>query len=111
MPGLVPGIHALLPLNQRIVEIGPVRIVRVDKPHFPRTRPMLHRLFLLDSSPNILKCFVSDELLQAVAFREAVNETFAMFVRAALNVARHADIEHAVASVSDDVNDTAHEGS
>ena len=68
MPALVAGIHVL---NQRIKQILPIGILRVNKPHFPCAWPMFDRLLALNSSTDVVVLLEIDELLLAIMFSVA----------------------------------------
>jgi hypothetical protein len=54
MPALVAGIHVL---KQRIKQILPIRILRVNETNLPCARPMLDRFLALNSSTNVVVLF------------------------------------------------------
>jgi hypothetical protein len=68
-------------------------------------------LFPLDCSSNIIVALVMDKHLQAVPFREPVNETFSVLVSTARQIAGNPDVKRAIAPVRHDINPAAHESS
>ena len=94
MAGLVPAIHVLLLVDMSQVrefkQVPPIGIVRVNKAHLPRTRPVLDRLFTLNGGANIVVQFKIDELLQAMALRETRQQAVAVFMAPADEIAGHA---------------------
>src|SRR3954454_24173110 len=87
MPGTRPGMTECGSLSerdrdsdQRVVQIIPIRIHRVDEPHFPGTRPMLDVLLALDRRLNGVVRFVVDEALRAMLFRKAVDQSLTVLV-------------------------------
>lgn len=77
---------------QRLVEIGPVHIRRIDKIQLPLPRIALHRLFALNGGFDGLMLFVPDEKFAAMLFREAFSNSLAMFKNASRQVGCDADI-------------------
>ena len=61
----------------------------MNEAHLSRTRPVLDRLFTL---ANIVVQFKVDELLQAMAPREARRQAVAVFMAPADEIAGHADV-------------------
>jgi hypothetical protein len=101
MPGTSAG---MTPSNERIVQINPFRIHRVDKTNLPGARPVLDRFFALDGVSDILKTLCIDQSLQAVTFRKSINKTFPMFEGSSRQIARNADVQDAVALIGHEIN-------
>jgi hypothetical protein len=70
---------------------------------------MFDCLFPLDCSSNVIVVLVVDKHLQAVPFREPVNETFSVLVSTARQIASNPDVKRAIAPVRHDINPAAHE--
>ena len=69
-------------LNQRLIQVLPIWIHRVNEPHLPGARPMLDRLLARNSVADIIEAFIVDEHFQAVAFGKSCDESLAMLERA-----------------------------
>jgi hypothetical protein len=67
MAGTTPGHDESLFLDDRVVEIIPVRIIRQDQPDFPFSRPMLDVVLALDRQPNVVVLLEVDEAFDGVA--------------------------------------------
>src|ERR1700749_2917886 len=80
----------------------------MNESHLPRPRPVLDGLFALDCSPNVIMLFIVDQHLEAMPFGEAIDETLAVLVGSAWEVAGHADIERAVTPVGHHINPATH---
>ena len=102
MPATSAG---MTPSNERIVQINPFRIGRVDKTNLPGARPMLNRLFPLNCVSNIFKALCVDQSLQAVTFGKSINKPFPMFEGSSRQIARNASsIQYAVAPIGHEIN-------
>jgi hypothetical protein len=104
MAGLVPAIHIL---GERIKQIPPRRVLPMNQPHLPRTRPVLDRLLSLDCGAIIVVLFKIDELLQVILLREPAYQTIAMFMAAPDEVAGDADVKRTIAAIGHYVNKAA----
>src|SRR5437868_2558334 len=69
---------------------------------------MLHILFALNGSANIIIRLVVNEHLQPEPLREAFDRTFPVLIRAPRQIACDADIKRAVAPVAHDVDPATH---
>jgi hypothetical protein len=82
MAGLVPAIHVFLiankepryALDQRVVEIIPLRIDGVDKAYLPGAGPVFDRFFALNRVSNIVKALCINQSLQAVMLCKSVDK-------------------------------------
>ena len=124
MTGLVPAIHVFLGdvnevvdarderghdgLNERVVEIIPLRICGMNESHLPGSRPMLDRLFALNGISNIVKALCINQSLQAVVSCKSVNKAVPMFVGSPRQVTCDADVQDAVAPIGHEINPAAH---
>src|SRR6202022_4292005 len=88
----------VLPI-QLLVEVFPLRVGLVDQRKLPHARPMLQVLLALQSVAYVIVWFVVHKAFQTVALAEAVDNAFAMFPNAAREVARHPNVECAIAFV------------
>jgi hypothetical protein len=104
MPACVPAIHVL---GERIEQIPPLRVLPMNQPHLPRTRPVLDHLLSLDRGANIVMLFKIDELLQVILLRETAYQTIAMFMAAPDEVAGDADVKRTIAAIGHYVNKAA----
>jgi hypothetical protein len=84
-----------------------VRIHTVDEADLPGAGPVLHGRLALDRQADVVVPFVPDEAREAVLLGEAGDGAFAMLPGAAGEVARHAEVERAVAPVRHEVDPTA----
>jgi hypothetical protein len=105
MAGLVPAIHALL---QSIGEIVPCAISAIDKPDFPRPRPMFNRFLTLDRVSNVVVDLKEDQALQSVTFCKSRNQAMTMLIASSNQVVCHPDVQDAVATITHDVNEATH---
>jgi hypothetical protein len=69
---------------------------------------MFDRLFALNCTSNVIVLFIVDQHLEAISFGEAINETLAVLVGSAWEVAGHADIKRTVAPIGHHINPAAH---
>jgi len=93
------------PAVQRLVEVVPLRVLGLDKLNFPGSPPFLQPLLAGDCILSRLENFVVDEHLYAVLLGEALDCANPMFVNAARKVRGNADIERAVATAGEDIDE------
>lgn len=79
-----------------IIEIPPLRVVLFNQFDLPLTYPVLQVLLPLDGVLHAGMLFEPNKPLHIIVFGEAINETFSMFLRAAHQVIRHANVKRAV---------------
>jgi hypothetical protein len=75
----------------------------VDEPHLPGARPMPDGGFAPDGLADIVKGFGINQALQAVAFREAVDQSFAMLIGTPWQIAGDPDVQNAVGTIGRDL--------
>lgn len=63
---------------ERIVQVIPIRIGRVDKPNLPCARPVLDSFLALDSISDIIEIFRIDKFFQAITLRKSLDESLAV---------------------------------
>lgn len=91
-------------------QVTPLRVRVVDQPHLPGARPVLERLLAGDRGGDVVVDLEPDERLHAIALREPVRRAGPVLEHAADEVARDADIEHAVRPARHDVDEGAQHG-
>jgi hypothetical protein len=94
-------------LEQRWVQILPVRVHRFDQPHLPGAWPILDVLFPLDRRHDLVVPLKPDLPFQPIPAREAFDAAGAVFVRPPRDVGRHTHLQCAVLSVRHDVDKSA----
>jgi hypothetical protein len=80
----------------------------MDQGKFPKPGPMFEGFFALDGSPNIVKEFVIDKPMKAIAFCKTLNQLFTVLMDTPGQVVGDADIKRPIAFVGHDVNEAAH---
>lgn len=66
--------------------------------------PILQALLARNSIADGADFFVIDQLFQTIAFRESVNQPFAVFIDAPRKIACYADIERCAFEIAHDVD-------
>jgi len=109
MARLVRAIHDFLILSeiQRLTEVIPPGIDRMDEPHFPRAWPFLDTRFPRYRAFDFFVPLHENQSLQPIAFGEALICSAAVFRSAPTNIRRHAEIERSVCFVCDDIDPAA----
>ena len=113
-PGFNPG-AAMRPdacrraaSKQCLIQILPFRVHAVNETNLPGVRPVFDSLFPLDRSSNVIVVLVIHKHLQAVPFREPVNETFSVLVSTARQIAGNPDVKRAIAPVRHEIYPACH---
>src|SRR2546422_8993276 len=102
-----PRLKQHLRSDERVVQILPVRVHRVNEPHLPSTRPMFDCFLSLNGVTDVIEALVIHEYLQAVLLCESLNEAFPMLESATRQIARDAGIENAVPPIGNEINPAA----
>jgi hypothetical protein len=76
------GIHVSPLADEGLVQVRPLGVDLQDQVHFPAARPFLDALLAPDRRLDGVVPFDVDEALQAIALGKALDETFAMLMRA-----------------------------
>ena len=66
-------------LHQRVVEVAPLGILRVDEPNFPSSRPMLDGFLALNCEQDIVVVLAINENFESVALGKAFDQPLAVF--------------------------------
>jgi hypothetical protein len=90
--------------RDRFEKIVPSRIGSDNFPDLPRAGPVLDVVLALDRVADIVELLEINQPLQSVSFGESFDESRAVFVDAANEIARHADIQNAVRTIGQNVN-------
>ena len=90
--------------HDRFVKVIPVRIDGDNLPDFPRARPVFDVVLALNGIADIVEPFEVDQPLQCISFGETCDESRAVFVDAANEIAGDADIQNAVRTIGQNVN-------
>ncbi len=86
-------------------EVIPVWVQPFNEIDFPVTSPLFHRLLALDGEVNVAKIFKPDEPMKAMVLAEPFKGFFPVLRDTVDEIAGHANVERAVRSVGDDVNE------
>src|ERR1700722_16476901 len=86
-------------LVQVLIQISPIPISLQNQADFPGAGIVFHVLLALDRVADVLEELAVDEAFEAVALGEAFHDAFAMFPRAAREVAGYASVKNAVRAV------------
>src|SRR5690606_26157002 len=95
--GLALPSTSLLPLGvKRFVQVIPIRVHRIDQPHFPSPRPTLDRCFALNGCLDRIVPLHVDEAGKLVSRCEPLDRARSMLPRTACDIVGDADIERSV---------------
>ena len=89
---------------QRLVQVAPFRVERLDEREFPLALPFLELLFARDGLVDISVSLVPDEHFHLVFCREGRTDSRAMSMRSRGEIVGDADIQRAVSPTRHDIN-------